>query len=80
MIVHRPGCMLLNSFLEELSHILAEKGINIKMANITYRQTGLCSYLQTNIADCDFVLIMITDGYEGLENLNLFIYLYIYIL
>ena len=65
LIVHRPGCMLLNLFLEELSHILTERGIKVKMAHITYRQTGLYSYLQTNIADSDFVLIMITEGYEG---------------
>ena len=70
MILNRPGCEILESFLRDVAFLLQSNGIVIKMALLAQCQIdaegGIASYLQRNMESCDYVLIMLTEESKGL--------------
>lgn len=66
MILHRPGCEVLECFVLELTGLLRSYGIEVK--TILCEQTlvdsegGIASYMQRNVFRCDYVLILLTEA------------------
>ncbi|XP_066929848.1 uncharacterized protein [Clytia hemisphaerica] len=65
MLIHRPGCDLLDTFVRDLSFIIHSYDVIVtspllEMSNID-AEGGLASYIQRNIDQCTYVLILVTD-------------------
>ena len=71
MILHRPGCELMEILLRDLAFILTSYGIEVRLSLLEQSELdaagGISSYLQRNIDCCDYILIMFSD--EGNGNL-----------
>ena len=69
MILHRPGCDHLDTFVRDLSFIIHSYDIKVtspllEMSNID-AQGGLASYITRNIDTCTYVLVLITEHTPG---------------
>jgi len=66
MILHRPGCELMDILLRDLAYILNSYGIEVRLSLLEQSELdaagGISSYLQRNIDCCDYVLVMFSDG------------------
>ena len=69
MIISKPGCEILEQFLRDLAYLLISYGIEVKLSlleqNNIDAEGGIATYLQRNIEDCDYILIMFTGNSEG---------------
>lgn len=69
MILHRPGCDYLDTFVRDLSFIIYSYDIKVtspllEMSNID-AQGGLASYISRNIDTCTYVLVLVTEHTPG---------------
>lgn len=78
MIIHRPGCEILDELVHELRAILMSYGITVKGTlvdqNILDAEGGIASYLQRNIKDCDHVLVLLTQKGNFPANVSIMLY------
>jgi len=72
MIIHKSGCELLESFLEEFASFLQSYGVRVKMTSsndhVIDEEGGIASYLQNNISQCDMVFVVVTEDSGGKYN------------
>ena len=65
MVIHRPGCDLLDTFVRDLAFIIHSYDITVtspllEMSNID-AEGGLASYIQRNVLKCSYILILVTQ-------------------
>ena len=73
MILHRSGCDLLDNIVRDVSFIFHSNDISVQtplldMSSID-AEGGIASYIQRNIHQCSYVVVLVTDTVKG--NLNL---------
>ena len=72
MILHRPGCDLLDSIVRDVSFIFHSYDIDVQtplleMSSID-AEGGIASYIQRNINQCSYVVVLVTDTMKGIFN------------
>jgi len=71
MILHRPGCDVLDRIVRDLAFVLHHHEIEVQsplleMSNID-AEGGIASFIQRNIHQSNFVIILITESVKGLN-------------
>lgn len=66
MILHRPGCIILEKFLRDFAYLLTVYNVDVRTSLLEQAsvdsQGGIALYLQKNLQFCDYVFILITEG------------------
>lgn len=69
MIIHRPGCDLLDAFVRDLAYVLKSFDIDATCALLEQSsidaQGGIASYTQKYIDSSDYIFILLTEGSRG---------------
>lgn len=69
MILHRPGCIILEKFLRDFAYLLTVYNVDVRTSLLEQAsvdsQGGIALYLQKNLQFCDYVFILITEGEHG---------------
>lgn len=70
MILHRPGCELLDSLVRDLSYVIHLHGIEVTSPLLEMSQIdaegGIATYIQRNIDTCTYVIVVVTESNQGL--------------
>ena len=75
MIIHRPGCDVLDNIVSDLACVLHHHDIEVQsplleMSHID-AEGGIASYIQRNIHQSNTFIILITESVKGSENYSL---------
>lgn len=69
MILHRPGCDLLDKIVRDVSFIFHSYDIDVQTPllemNSIDAEGGIASYIQRNIKQCSYVVVFVTDPIKG---------------
>lgn len=65
VIIHRPGCEEVELLVVDFAGLLKSYGIDVRMTLLEQTMVdavgGIAYYMQKNIQQCDFVLILLTE-------------------
>ena len=74
MILHRQGCDLLDGIVRDISFVLHSYEIDVQSPllemNTIDAEGGIASYVQRNIHQCNYVIVLITESIKGLFMVN----------
>lgn len=69
MILHRPGCEILDKLVRDFSFVIHSYGIDVNSPLLEMSQIdaegGIATYIQRNIDTCTYILIIVTDNVTG---------------
>lgn len=68
LILHRPGCDILEKFIRDFAYVLTVCGVEVKVALLEQstldNEGGIASYLQRNLQSCDYIFTLLTEQKE----------------